>query len=226
MKPWNPEKYNNEYYNAILSDDLQARISAVARHLKPEWHIFDGGGGNGRVTGKLAKYVKRIDSIDFSAEAVAMAKKENNPKNVNYSVASILDVQGQEDYDCVTCLDVIEHIEYANHPNLIQNLRSFLKPGGTLIMSTSPLLDNITNKVLRWRAGGIPVAPGDWYQMSEKSFKKLLKENGFGIRSIEYVSTYLWTPFKMIRSGDTILNKLPLIRKYFGSTITIVGEKI
>ena len=67
------------------------------------------------------------------------------------SIKNIGEVDGQ--FDCVTMVEVIEHLQSAEIPAMIEQITTKLKPGGRLVMSTPnytstwPILEQILNRI-------------------------------------------------------------------------------
>jgi 2-polyprenyl-3-methyl-5-hydroxy-6-metoxy-1,4-benzoquinol methylase len=67
------------------------------------------------------------------------------------SIKNIGEVEGQ--FDCVTMIEVIEHLQSPEIPAMIEQITTKLKPGGRLVMSTPnytstwPILEQILNRI-------------------------------------------------------------------------------
>lgn len=94
-------------------------------------NILDVGCGDGRL---LSLLVRRTDAaltgIDNSERAIALARTLNPGQN--FIAGGIERVN--EKFDCVTCLDVLEHIADAEAAGFIDRLCHLVRPGGRLIV--------------------------------------------------------------------------------------------
>ncbi|MDQ3441001.1 MAG: methyltransferase domain-containing protein [Planctomycetota bacterium] len=93
--------------------------------------------------------------VDILPEQVEYANKRfgTDFRRFQYapSIRNIGEVDGQ--FDCVTMIEVIEHLTAAEIPGMIEQITAKLRPGGRLVMSTPnytstwPILEQILNRV-------------------------------------------------------------------------------
>ena len=113
-------------------------LDALARYT-PGGSVLDVGCYDGFLLSKLgAAYSK------FGIEASVQAAEVAAGRGVNM-IGQYISELGQvpESFDAITCVDVIEHV--ANPLDLLKTLKSKLKPGGCLLVSTGD------SSALAWR---------------------------------------------------------------------------
>jgi len=108
--------------------------------------IMDLGCGFGAFLGLLADegYVNAV-GVDISPQQIAVAHQLGV---TNTRVASLRDALfGSTRYDCITMIDVIEHLTREEAVDTLNLISEVLRPGGTLILRT-PNVDGLLGTVL------------------------------------------------------------------------------
>tara|TARA_R100001377_G_C3194035_1_gene111782 strand:- start:1864 stop:2625 length:762 start_codon:yes stop_codon:yes gene_type:complete len=101
--------------------------------------VLDVGCGSGDVAiGMSDLGAKSVLGIDYSDEAIKLAKEKNKKNNVNFEVVSYTDIN--EKYDVITLVGVLEHIE--NPSDAVNKLYSLLNENGKLVFEC-PSFQNI-----------------------------------------------------------------------------------
>lgn len=114
------------------------------RHHK-QWlkgySVLDVGCGGGILTESLSRLGAATDGLDASPRAIEVAKAhirtdpklytENPP---NYICGSIHDHEKDSQYDIVTAMEVLEHVNYPT--SFLKQVADHVKPGGWLVIST------------------------------------------------------------------------------------------
>src|SRR3989339_1761913 len=133
----------NSQQQHLSSTSYDLRITNLARFLykyakrvtcnakRPK--LLDVGAGNGL----LLKFFKaqgfEISGFELEKKNVENIKKDPLLKNENIHQGDITKLEGNQEYDVVIASDVIEHIK--DDILAIQNLWSFVKPNGILIIT-------------------------------------------------------------------------------------------
>ncbi len=125
------DQVNNDYYNYLGEDWLTANDDPIAllraeSKLKNPWvietikqelgsenkKILDIGCGGGFLSNALARAGHSVDGIDMSSESLAVAKKSDLTKTVNYQIADAYKVPFEDNtFDVVCAMDFLEHVE-------------------------------------------------------------------------------------------------------------------
>lgn len=110
------------------------------KHLQG-YRVLDVGCGGGILTESLSRLGATVDAIDASPKAIDVAKAHmrTDPKLIlenppNYICGSIHDHKPSQQYDIVTAMEVLEHVDYPS--SFIDQLATQVKPGGWLVLST------------------------------------------------------------------------------------------
>jgi SAM-dependent methyltransferase len=93
------------------------------------WEILDAGCGTGGMTKMLASR-GRVTGIDFSSEALRLAKTRDLSGLVRASVGELPFTN--ERFDLVTCFDVLYHLKVEDDVEALSEFRRVLRPGGIL----------------------------------------------------------------------------------------------
>tara|TARA_Y100000310_G_scaffold343340_1_gene450499 strand:- start:1055 stop:1813 length:759 start_codon:yes stop_codon:yes gene_type:complete len=105
--------------------------------------VLDVGCGSGDVCIGISKLgAKSVLGIDYSDEAIKLAKDKNNRNNVEFKVEDYKNIE--ESYDVITLVGVLEHIE--NPFDAVKRLYGLLNDGGKLVIE-SPTHQNIRGYV-------------------------------------------------------------------------------
>ena len=97
--------------------------------------VLDVGSGEGYGAALLAEHAQEVVGVDYSPAAVEHATATYRLPNLSFRIAEATELPDElENFDVVTCFEVIEHITDA--AGLVRNLRRALRPGGVLVLST------------------------------------------------------------------------------------------
>jgi 2-polyprenyl-3-methyl-5-hydroxy-6-metoxy-1,4-benzoquinol methylase len=176
--------------------------------IKDLLHYADVGAGGGYITIEIGKKVSGevigivYDDKDLTiANKVAMISKGN----IKFKKGNILNLSDlNQRFDQVFCIDVLEHIEDENAA--IQNLKSILRPTGTLVISVpTPLYPKYFGEKFANEVGHVR----DGYTLDEMS--TLLNKSGMEILDYKYntkklgkVIAKIWYKSPFVNSHATI----------------------
>ena len=98
--------------------------------------ILDIGCGGGILTEQLNKMGGKVTGIDSSEKSIKIASKHANEQmlDIEYINASILEVSGLDNYDCIVCFEMIEHVSDPN--KLLKKIKELSSDHCHLFMST------------------------------------------------------------------------------------------
>lgn len=133
--------FNNSEYLKNSSDRIAIRSMVVQDFLGEtvNLNILDIGCGDGSLSLPLLKESNRLTLIDLS-DAMIRKVKERIPENLASNVTLINDsfeaVDDNVKFDVVLCVGVIAHVP--DVATLLKKIDTVLKPGGRLIVETTP----------------------------------------------------------------------------------------
>lgn len=99
---------------------------------KPE-KLLDVGCGDGRLIYEMKGDINQCYGIDLSEMAINYAKAFNFEENCNFDVKRVQDLI--EQFDVVTCIEVLEHIPDDEIESFLTGVWNCVKEGGTLIIT-------------------------------------------------------------------------------------------
>ena len=122
-----------------LHNMVPARLAYFDRFVD-DWsgkHVIDIGCGGGFMAEALAKRSAHVVGIDPSEGAVQAARIHAAAHNlsIDYEIGQAEYLEfGDESFDIVVCVDVLEHVESLE--KTIQQIARILKPGGFFLFDT------------------------------------------------------------------------------------------
>lgn len=192
---------NKEYQNILESNDswpIFYHLTPMRRNLL-EWFDFDSnanlleiGAGCGALTGLFCERVREVTAVELSKKRAEITEKRHEEhNNLEIIVGDIKQIKFDRCFDYVTLIGVMEYAgvysqDSTPHLNMLNMLRKYLKPGGTLIIA-------IENKFgMKYWAGSpedhtgryfesIENYPGNGgiYTFSKVELEAVLNESGF-----------------------------------------------
>lgn len=117
----------------------QPFLEEIGQYLPQEGRVLDFGCGFGLFSLYFASQAKRrqITGIDLNPARIERARASAAKlglENARYEVGDVLQWQPAEPFDAIYMLDVIHHLPAAMVPEFLAKLRSFLAPGGVLVI--------------------------------------------------------------------------------------------
>lgn len=153
--------YDKNYYlNICLGSDEfkksagQALSKSVKKILSrliisEEDTVLDLGCGRGDITLYLAKKAKKVIGIDYSKDAILLARsvqKKSSPtlqRKVNFMKMDVENLKFKENsIDIVVAIDIFEHLTKEQLEKVMKQIKFMLKPDGVLFIHTG------TNRIL------------------------------------------------------------------------------
>lgn len=115
-----------------------ARLQFIRRHIEPQGkRILDIGCGGGILTEALYHAGATASGIDMSATVIDAAREHAalHHLDIDYRcIASHECVRRNEQYDHITCLEMLEHVH--DPGAILRDIHALLKPGGYAFFST------------------------------------------------------------------------------------------
>ncbi len=163
----------------------------------------------------LASNAKKVVAIDEDLEAINFAKKTRSKKNIEFKKIDALELPFKENtFDVITAFQLIEHIQPNSLPDFLEKMKSLLKPGGLLIITTP-------NRKFRLLPFQKPFNPEHFQEFTKRDLEQVLRKNFqefniYGLRAkkwIQLIEKYrvkrgiLLLPIKMILKIIIIITK-------------------
>ena len=106
---------------------------------------MDVGCGTGKTAFAIAKRGGRVLGIDYSKEAVRIAKNCYNHPRLQFQCLDIQEIKGRNLFDVIIILGTLEHMDYPL--DILKQLKGLLRKHGLLIV-TCPCFTNLRGYVL------------------------------------------------------------------------------
>jgi 2-polyprenyl-6-hydroxyphenyl methylase/3-demethylubiquinone-9 3-methyltransferase len=126
---------------ALLREESNFRnpwvLETLQKHnrKKETSHILDLGCGGGFLSNFLSKKGYKVTGLDSAEDALKVARKFDQTKNVNYIQGSAYNLPFEEkSFDVVCAMDFLEHVE--SPEEIIAEISRVLKPGGQFFFYT------------------------------------------------------------------------------------------
>lgn len=126
-------EFFHQFGYSVLKPALQQAV--LAADLKPGQRLLDVGCGRGELVAHLSDKGFDVTGVDYSADAIDMAKKMY-PKG-RFLQMDVGDIDfTKQTFDRVFILGTIEHLTKAEIEKLMSNVKRILSPGGMVIATT------------------------------------------------------------------------------------------
>lgn len=99
--------------------------------------VLDIGCGGGILSESIARIGVKVSGIDVSQENIHAAQlhaKKVGLEQIEYKCASVEELEKENKYDVILCMEVIEHVD--NLAFFVEKSVHLLKPGGLIFIST------------------------------------------------------------------------------------------
>ena len=131
---WDP---NSEF--KPLHDINPLRMNYISRHINLAGkNVLDIGCGGGILAEAMARHGARVTAIDLANASLSVAKLHQieSKLNIDYrkSSAEQLAELEPENYDVITCLEMLEHVPEPS--SVVRACNQLVKPGGLVFFST------------------------------------------------------------------------------------------
>lgn len=127
-----------EQQKTLSSRDYDLRVTNLARFILrrlpvKKAKLIDIGAGNGLVLRIFRQKGFEVTGMELSSTLCEAMKKNPKMKGISVFQGDVSKKTGNENYDVVLASDVIEHIK--DDKKALDNLFSFLRPGGYLVIT-------------------------------------------------------------------------------------------
>lgn len=187
------------------------KLRVVDQYMPKSISLLDIGAGTGEfINLELQKFVE-IYGVDIDPESLNICRERfKNQKNVHLfesDLTNLNSIFSNNKFDCVTCLDVLEHIELHECKTVLRNIYNITKDNGLFIFSGPGILEKI--RIF------IGMSPTHLHSHSSYGWKKLIENSGFEVLSVETVE------FPLV--NNRILRKNIHL---FGKCCIVVSKKV
>jgi len=162
---------------------LETPMSDIYEVLKEiSWKskkVLDVGCGTGFFAFKAAKKGANVLGIDFSKEAIAIAKKKYTLRNLKFENLDVKKITGK--YDIIVSIGTLEHMKNPLHT--LKLLKNYLNPSGKIIV-TSPNWTNPRGYILLtlWFLFNAPITLADLHYQTPIDFMNYAKKLNLNIK--------------------------------------------
>ncbi|HEY93779.1 MAG TPA: class I SAM-dependent methyltransferase [Dehalococcoidia bacterium] len=165
-------------------------LQKFLRLISPHSNLLSAGCGAGRYDGILLEAGHSVVGIDQSEGMLARAK-EYFPE-VKYEKIALQEMNFQNEFDGVICLDAMEHVCPEDWPGIVRRFRKALKPGGVLYFTVDRGGDHVEMAYERAKALGLPVVFGEVVDEVEEAYERAVASGGKA--EAEDVAVYHYHP--------------------------------
>lgn len=158
-------------------------VANTLKYLDRDDRVLEFACGTGITTVAIAPHVAFVRAIDISDEMVVKAGEKIRAlglSNVELSQTDLFDSCLEEgSFDAVTAFNVLLYVE--NRAQVLERIRSLLRPGGMFLSATDCLGEGITRVGIRkfWKShtGSMPYVAFD----SRKKLEEAIARAGFAV---------------------------------------------
>jgi len=171
------KKGEKDHYTKLLFEDGEIPLEERQVLHSGKWKgktVLDVGCGTGLLCYEIAKSgARRVVGIDFSNEAVRVAKNKYQHKSLEFIVDDLKAHKGQ--YDTIVSLGTLEHMD--DPLTALRQMKKLLKPGGTILLTT-PNWTNPRGYVLQTirQIFDIKITLADLHYLTPIEFEKWAKK--------------------------------------------------
>ena len=125
------KEYEKVYFNPDEQEDLQTS-EKIFQYLFANKKVLEIACGTGYWTERIAKTATSIYATDINESVIEIARARQQ-ENITFAVADMFDFAPVEKFDGVFAGFIWSHILLQDLDKFLKQIKSFLKPNGTLI---------------------------------------------------------------------------------------------
>lgn len=205
----NYKSLHSEYLDS--SSLMYKKIRIVDSYMNGGDSFLDIGAGTGELIELEKHKFEKIYGIDIDEESVEVCYKRFEKNQNIYIIQSGIDnlknLFEDEKFDCITCLDILEHIEVGRCRKALNNIYNIVKDDGKFIFTGPGVFEKV--RILLGRS------PTHLHSHSSYGWKRMIERTGFNVINVETVE------FPILHS-DVLRKRLHI----FGKCCLIVAEKM
>jgi ubiquinone/menaquinone biosynthesis C-methylase UbiE len=205
----NFESLKQEYLDP---NNLQyKKLIVVDQYIPKSISLLDIGAGTGEFINLESNKFVEIYGVDVDLESLniykEISKNENCIHFIESNLTNLNSIFSNNKFDCVICLDVLEHTQLQECLKVLQSIYNITKDNGLFIFTGPGILEKF-QIFMR-------MSPTHLYSHFSYGWKKLIEEAGFKVLSVETVE------FPFINYNFLIKNV-----HIFGKCCIIVSQKL
>jgi len=171
---------NKHFTNLVTTGKTSSEAEEVLRTTR--WKskkVLDVGCGTGLFAYLAAKKGAYVMGIDYSKQAIEIAKKNHQSKNLKYENLDVKNIYGN--YDVIVSLGTLEHMD--DPISTLKSLKNHLKPNGKIII-TSPNWTNPRGYVLMtlFYLFNAPITLADLHYQTPIDFMRYAKKLNMNLK--------------------------------------------
>ena len=195
------DRFSSRYWvtwGVVVEETHRIYFQKFIERVPPSGMILSAACGAGRFDGMLLDAGYRVVGIDQSAGVLKLAK-ERFPE-VDYKKMALHEMNFQELFDGVICMDAMEHICPEDYPGILRGIQKALKPGGVLYFTADreeePDFD-LEMYFERGKATGIPIIYGE--VVDEEAFKQAMEQTDASDELTDRAVYHYYPPLEKVR---------------------------
>ncbi len=156
-----------------------ATVRSHLTGLPGEARILDAGCGEGVLVEELRQAGREAIGLDLNYESDAV--RRGDVRAIPFPPAT---------FDAVTCLDTLEHLQFADQPVALAEIKRVLRPGGMLLLSV-PNLAHLNSRLRLLLRGRLDRSDSEAEHPGERplqEWRRLLSEAGFSVDRVSGVT--------------------------------------
>jgi predicted TPR repeat methyltransferase len=209
-----PERVNYESLKCDYSNPSSLnykKLRLVDQHVPKGHSLLDIGAGTGEfITLEIPKF-DEIYGVDTDKESLKILmerfKTKKNVHIIESDLKNLSMIFSNNKFDCISCLDVLEHIELQECKIVLQYIYEITKNFGFLVCTFPGIFEKIRIS--------IGISPTHLHSHSSYGWMKLIKEVGFDILNVETIE------FPLV-DNDFLRRNIHI----FGKCCMIIAQKI
>ena len=168
------DRVSPEYWTAYGSYENDAQCTYIQKFLEripPHSTLLSAACGAGRYDGMLLEAGHSVIGIDQSEGMLSQAR--NHFPQARYQKTGLQEMDFEEAFDGMICMDTLEHIFPEDWPVILKNFQKALKPGGVLYFTLELPEEDLEASYGRSRAKGLPVVLGELADEVEDAYARI-----------------------------------------------------
>jgi SAM-dependent methyltransferase len=137
---WIAERYADWAANSVVDEVRPRYVSLILDRLPPGADVLEMGcGGGGPTTRQLAERFT-LTGVDISARQIELAQQ--NLPSARFIHADLTELELlPASFDAIVAFYTLTHLPYGELPGVLQNIGSWLRPGGLFVATLSAHAD-------------------------------------------------------------------------------------